>query len=193
LTLLGLAAGPGAGTALACISETPSFAQAIAGADVIARVMIVDGTDYERPGDVEVFRVDRVLKGDPGPRIELVEPMTYLCGDRVGYLTGGVDGGVGQSIILATNVDFFDEVIHPFWIVVEGGLSGTAGWPAAAGDLADVEAAILDALSVPETSTAPVDDPAPAPESSILPAALIAAATMLCALMVRRRFPAQSC
>jgi hypothetical protein len=189
LVFLGLAAGPGASSTRACISDTPSFAEAVAGADAIARVTIVDGTDYEQPGDIEVFRVDRVLKGDPGPSIELVEPVTYLCGDRVGYLTGGADGGVGESIILATNVQFFDEVIHPFWIVVDGGLSGSAGWPAAATDLADVEAAILNALGPPDTSTAPEGVRRTNPGSPTLPVVMMAASMVLAAVMLRRRIP----
>lgn len=186
LILLGLVVGPGATPAQACISESPTFAKAVAGADVIARVTIVDGTDYDTPGDIETFRVDRVLKGDPEPLITLIEPVTYLCGDRVGYLTGGADGGVGESIILATNVDFFDEIIHPFWIVVDGALSGTAGWPTAARDLADVEAAILRAVLVPDTATGPQSGQATR-EPPILNVAFIAAAIVIAIAILDRR------
>jgi hypothetical protein len=187
--LLGLATGPGAGVALACISESPTFAEAVARADVIARVTIVDGTD-DRPDDVEAFRVDRLLKGDPGSRISLADPVNGLCRDRIGASTGGPDGGVGMTIILATDVEYFGEVIHPYWIeTAQEGRAGTAGWPPAAADLAELEAAILIAVGALDTSTLPPDQHGGTPYGAIPPVMAIAGALAISAVMVRRRFP----
>ena len=188
VALAGIAVGLGASPTLACISESPSFVQAVARADVIARVTIVDGTDYGGTSDIEVFRVERVLKGTPGTRIELANPITGLCHDRIGASTGGPGEGVGQSIILATNVEFFDQVIHPFWIQVDGGISGTASIPPGVDDLAQLEAAILRAAKMPDTSTGSPADPAtedvvPGPAAFVLVAAFIGSA-----VVARRRF-----
>ena len=188
LVLAGIAVPLVASPTLACISESPSFVQAVARADVIARVTIVDGTDYGGTGDIEVFRVERVLKGTAGTRIELANPITGLCHDRIGASAGGPDDGVGQSIVLATNVEFFDQVIHPFWIQVDGGVSGTAGSPPGVDDMAQLEAAILRAARVPDTSTASPADPAtegvaPGPAAFVLVAAFISSA-----VVARRRF-----
>src|SRR5688500_4162404 len=154
-TLLGMAMGPAASATFACISESPSFAQVVARADTIARVTIVDGTDYDTQRDIEVFRVERVLKGRPGPLIELVNPMSGLCGDRIGSMTSDHGNGAGQTIILATDVEYFDQVLQPFWHVGVGGFGGSAGWPVAAENLDELEAAIVAAVRVPDTATDP--------------------------------------
>ncbi len=149
---------------------------------------IVDGTDYDTQRDIEVFRVERVLKGRPGPLIELVNPMSGLCGDRIGSMTSDHGNGVGQTIILATDVEFFDQVLQPFWHVGVGGFGGSAGWPVAAENLDELEAAIVAAVRVPDTATDPAGLASVAAAPGLATLVLIAAAMVVSALMVGRRF-----
>lgn len=188
VAVLGLLLGPGASPTFACISESPTFAEVISRADTIARVTIVDGTDHETQRDIEAFRVERVLKGDPGPLIELVNPMSGLCGDRIGVMTSDHGNGVGQTIILATDVEFFGEVLDTFWHVGDGGIGGAAGVPVDVEDLADLEAAILAALRTPDTSTVSGADSSMAVGPDLNTIIVIVAAIVLSALMIRRWF-----
>ena len=191
VALVGLALGPAASPTFACISESPTFAQVVARADTIARVTIVDGTDYDAQRDIEVFRVERILKGKPGPLIELLNPKSGLCGDPIGAMTtdhGG--GGVGETIILATGVEYYGEVIHPFWHQGLGGLGGMAARPAAADTMAKLEGAILTALAAPDTSTSPTGETASVSGLALPTLIVIAAAIVVSALMIRRRFSA---
>ena len=136
----------------ACVSSQPSFAEAVRGARAIARVTVVEGWDgyQDDPTHSETYRVERVLKGSL-PKVVTVAPAwTTLCHDSVGYLAG-TEGAV---IIVAFDVPYVDQTIHPMWAFdSKHGVSGSAGVPAGVSTLTDLEAAIRSELRMPDTPT----------------------------------------
>lgn len=75
-------AAPGA--VLGCISDQPTFAEAIDGADAVARVELIDVLNYRDTNPVEEYRVIRVLKGALLETVALAEPRISICGDTIG-------------------------------------------------------------------------------------------------------------
>ena len=112
----------------ACTSSQPSFAEAVHGARAIARVTVVEGWDgyQDDPTHSETYRVDRVLKGSLPTLVTVAPAWTTLCHDSVGY----VAGAEGAVIIVAFDVPYYDQAIHPMWAFdSKKGLSGSAGVP----------------------------------------------------------------
>lgn len=137
----------------ACTSSQPSFAEAVRGARAIARVTVVEGWDgyQDDPTHSETYRVDRVLKGSLPQSITVAPAWTTLCHDPVSYFAGDE----GAVIIVALDVPYYAETIHPMWTFdSEQGLSGSAGVPSGVSTLTDLEAAIRSELGMPDTATA---------------------------------------
>lgn len=147
----------------ACVSDQPSFAEAVRGARAIARVIVVEGWDayQDDPTHSETFRVERVLKGSLPEVVTVAPAWTTLCHDSVSYYAGDE----GAEIIVAFDVPYYDQTIHPMWIFdSKQGLSGSAGVPAGVSTLTDLEAAIRSELGMPDTATAEkstIDDSSP--------------------------------
>ncbi len=163
---LGVLAAPG--RVSACTSDAPSFAEAVDGARAIARVTIVEGYDTY-PGDPtrsETYHVDRVLKGSLPELVTIAPAWTSLCQDSVSYFAGA-EASQGRTIIVAFDLTFYGQVIHPMWgYAKEGGVFGTAGLPTGVGSLTALELAILRRLDLPDTATVgmgPADPPSPLP------------------------------
>jgi hypothetical protein len=140
-------------TVYACISDHPTFTEAVRGARAIARVTIVEGFDpwFEDASRSETYRVERVLKGSLPALVTVAPAVTSLCNDSVSYF----GGDEGRTIIVAFDLSYYDHVIHPMWAEdVDGveGVFGSAGMPPGVSTLAGLEAAILDALGTPNTS-----------------------------------------
>ncbi len=137
----------------ACTSSQPSFAEAVRGARAIARVTVVEGWDgyQDDPTHSETYRVDRVLKGSLPKPVTVAPAWTTLCHDSVGYFAGAE----GAVIIVAFDVPYYDQTIHPMWTFdTKQGLSGSAGVPSGVSTLTDLEAAIRSELGMPDTATA---------------------------------------
>lgn len=140
--------------AVACISEMPTFDYVVNNASAIARVTVLEGRDRDLS---ETFRIDRVLKGRLPATVVLEPARSSLCGDTVSFYVGAGEENVGESAILALDVQFFDQVIHPVWGGVEGRLGGSAGLPDGVSALPELERAIAAAITaLPATD---VDDP----------------------------------
>lgn len=170
----------------ACVSDQPSFAETIHGARAIARVTIVEGFDtyLDDPSHSETYRVDRVLKGSLPELVTIAPAWTSLCHDTVSYFAGA-EASEGQTIIVAFDLSFGDQVIHPMWGDADGStLFGTAELPTGVRTLAALESAILRQVGMPDTSTvgtSPNDPPSPLP--------LFVALSLLAAVHVLRRQP----
>ena len=169
----------------ACTSSQPSFAEAVRGARAIARVTVVEGWDgyQDDPTHSETYRVERVLKGSLPKLVTVAPAWTTLCHDSVGYFAGAE----GAVIIVAFDVPYYDQTIHPVW-TFDGkqGLSGSAGVPSGVSTLTDLEAAIRSELSMPDTATAE----STAPETSpLLPYVLSAAGGLVLAARRLSRRP----
>lgn len=146
----------GATAVIACSSEMPTFEYVLENASAIARVTVLEGRDADLS---ETFRVDQVLKGRTGDTIVLQPARSGLCGDTVAFFIGAEGGKVGQTAILALDVPYFDQVIHPVWGVIEGRLGGSAHLPDGVHSLPELERAIAAAVAVPPPTEA--DDAAP--------------------------------
>jgi hypothetical protein len=179
----GFLAAPG--PTFACVSDHPTFSEAVGGASAIARVTIVEGFDAVSgdPTHSETYRVERVLKGSLPELVTIAPAWTSLCQDSVGYFAGA-EASEGRTILIALNLSFGDQVIHPMWAELDGvGLFGTAGIPDGVTTLAALERAILRQVALPETSTAD------SKTVSLLPWALVAGLALLGASVVFRRRP----
>ena len=176
-----LASAPSA--ALACISDSPTFAQAVNGASAIARVTVVEGFDpyTEDPSRSETYRVDRVLKGNL-PHIVTVAPAwTSLCHDSIGYYAGRE----GTTIVVAFGLASYGEVINPMWGASRrDGVWGSAGVPRGVATLADLEGAILAKLGLPDTATGETGEVGEGSEPQILPLTLLLSTTGVAAFAV---------
>jgi hypothetical protein len=132
----------------------PTFDYVVDSASAIARVTVLEGRDRDLS---ETFRIDRVLKGRLPATVVLEPARSSLCGDTVSFFVGAEGANVGQSAILALDVRFFDEVLHPVWGVIEGRLGGSAHLPDGVTTLPVLERAIAAAITaLPATD---VDDP----------------------------------
>jgi hypothetical protein len=179
----GFLAAPG--PAFACISDHPTFSEAVGGASAIARVTIVEGFDAVG-GDLthsETYRVERVLKGSLPELVTIAPAWTSLCQDSVSYFAGA-EASEGRTILIALHLSFEDQIIHPMWAEIDGvGLFGTAGIPDGVTSLAALERAILQQVALPDTSTA--DSKTMTPYAW----ALVAGLAGLGALLVFKRRP----
>lgn len=167
----------------ACTSSQPSFAEAVRGARAIARVTVVEGWDgyQDDPTHSETYRVDRVLKGSLPKSVTVAPAWTTLCHDSVSYFAGDE----GAVIIVAFDVPYYDETIHPVWTFdSKQGLSGSAGVPSGVSTLSDLEAAIRAELDMPDTATAESTTPDTSP---FLPYILAAGGLLLAARRLSRR------
>jgi hypothetical protein len=182
----GFLAAPG--PAFACISDLPTFSEAVGGASAIARVTIVEGFDAVGgdPTNSETYRVERVLKGSLPELVTIAPAWTSLCQDSVGYFAGA-EASEGKTILIALHLSFEGQTIHPMWVEIDGvGLFGTAGIPDGVTTLASLERAILRQVAFPDTSTADPKTKTP------FPWALVAGLTGLGAFLVFRRRPSVS-
>lgn len=139
----------------ACTGEQPSFLEAVRGARAIARVTIVEGFDTytDDPTTSETYRVDRVLKGTLPQTLTLAPAWTSVCHDSVGY-NAGVEESDGKTIVLAIDMPYYDQTIHPMWMTYENGeVGGSAGVPPGVTTLDALEAAVLAVLAPPDTAT----------------------------------------
>lgn len=164
-----LAAAPSAVSA--CISEHPTFLEAVRGARAIARVRIVEGVDASSADQTatETYRVERVLKGRLPGLVTLAPAWTSLCHDTVGFYAEGSEGG---TLVIAIDMPYYAQTIHPMWTTYDTqGVSGSAGVPSGVATLYGLEAAILAALDLPNTSTEETQ-----PRDAYLVAILLAAA-----------------
>lgn len=156
----------------ACTSDHPTFTEAVRGARAIARVTVVEGFDtyLDDPTHSETYRVERLLKGSLPEMVTVAPAWTSLCHDSVGYYAGP-DGAV---VIVAIDVPYYDQVIHPMWAFdASQGVSGSAGVPSGVFTLLDLEAAIHVELGMPDTAT---------PESTGDPASPLLASIVVAAL-----------
>jgi len=137
----------------ACSAESPTFDFAVRNASAIARVTILNGRD----GDlVERFRIDRVLKGALPAEVVLERPRAHLCGDTISFFAGAEGGRIGQSAIVAFDVTFYAQVIHPVWAVLDNRVGGSASWPDGVSTLLELEPAIVTSVGqVPNTDASP--------------------------------------
>jgi len=150
----GFLAAPG--PTFACVSDHPTFSEAVGGASAIARVTIVESFDAVGgdPTHSETYRVERVLKGSLPELVTIAPAWTSLCQDSVSYFAGA-EASEGQTIIIALHLSFEGQIIHPMWVEIDGvGLFGTAGIPDGVTSLAALERAILRQVALPETTTA---------------------------------------
>lgn len=147
VTVIALAVTPSA--THACIAEQSSFAEAIAGAAAIARVVVEDVTEYREPPAGETYRVVRVLKGQLPDHVQLDDPRTGLCADTIGYFVPE-----GTEAIVAFGVPFYDTLVNPAWKAtghpVEPVIGFGATTPEGVATLDDVERLILATL--PDTA-----------------------------------------
>lgn len=141
-------------TVSACSSDHPTFGEAVRGARAIARVTTIEGFDpfTDDPTMSETFRVERVLKGSLPDVVTVAPAWTALCHDTVGYYVGREDA----TIIVAFDVRYYDDTIHPMWGVDDASrIYGSAGIPPGVTTLAELEQAIVAAVGPPNTSTEP--------------------------------------
>ena len=127
------------------------------------------------------LRVVHALRG-PLPQLLTIDPpVTSLCGDWIGY----GELGPGDEVIVALDVPFYDQVIHPaWWMTSDGRVCGTAGVPDEVADL-DALAQAIDALPDTATTGAPADS-----AGSVLVALIVGALAGLAAHALWRRLPA---
>lgn len=173
----------------ACISEQPTFGEAVHGARAIARVTIVDGFDdlADDPSISETYRVDRVLKGSLPGVVTIAPAWTSLCHDSIGYYAGDEDSD-GKTVVVAFDLRYFDQVIHPMWVAIEDEMWGSAGVPAGITTLAELETAIRAELGMPETSTQATQEPRSAVDLRPL-LLFVATIALMLGLLGRRRRP----
>lgn len=142
--VLGIVARPS--SVVACTSEQPTFDQAMAGAQAVAWVDVVNAAEGGVAGGPRL-RVTEIVAGDPAPFLA-ADPRTGLCGDTIHSLFGD-----GAHVLLAFGVPFFDQVIAPAWRRDEtGGVSGTAGVPFGVTTIEGLEAAVRDRFPAPEAN-----------------------------------------
>ena len=160
-------------TVSACISEQPTFIEAVRGAHAIARVTIVEGWDgYPAETESETFRVERILKGTLPEVVTRSPAWSSLCHDSVASFAGAEESD-GKVIVVAFDMPYFDQTLQPMWISDDHqGVRGSAGVPPGITTLAALEAAILAELALPQTTA---KDSAPA---SAAPLALVVAAAV---------------
>ena len=167
-----LAATPSAVNA--CSSPHPTFVDAVRGARAIARVSIVERVNSYTadPTTSRTYRVERLLKGTLPRLVTLAPDWTSLCHDRVGSYA---EGSVGKTVVLAIDVRYYDQIIHPMWMThVSPGLWGTAGVPPHVTTLDALEAAILAEIGLPDTATNEAAPRGAPPLAFMLAAALVA-------------------
>jgi hypothetical protein len=183
LALLGAVSTP----ASACSSDHPSFQEAVRGARAIARVTIIEGFDSvnDDPTHTETFKVERVLKGSLPGLVTVAPAWTSLCHDTVAYY----GGGPGSTIILAVDLRYYHDVIHPMWVFDSAGQNGgSAAVPGGVTTLAGLESAILAELRMPDTSTGGAEQtPAVVPAIVALAIGFIAFVAALLRLRPRGR------
>lgn len=158
----------------ACISEHPTFLEAVRGARAIARVTTIEGVDTYTadPTANETYRVERVLKGRLPGLVTLAPAWTSLCHDSVGFYAEGSDG---RTIVIAIDMPYYDQTIHPMWTTYDTqGVSGSAAVPPGVTTLKELEAAILAELDLPDTSTDETQSRDAYPLAFILAAAIVA-------------------
>jgi len=161
--------------ASACSSDQPTFEEAVRGARAIALVFIVDGFDNysDDPTTSETFRVERLLKGTLPEVVTLAPAWTSLCHDSVGW-NAGAEESDGRTILLAIDMRYSDQTIHPMWTTDDNQrVWGSAGVPRGITTLAELEAAILADLGVPDTATLESEPPAAPALAVMLVAALV--------------------
>lgn len=182
--VLGFLAGTPAAVS-ACVTAGPTFVEAVHGARAIARVTIVEGWDGAIVGDAsETFRVDRVLKGTLPALVTLDPATTSICGDSISSLAGA-ETSEGETIVVAFDVPFSGQTIHPLWADDLGlRVTGTAESPAGIRTLAELEAAILAELALPNTATVQ-----PAPVATHPVTLVVAAAAAAFAIRLRTLRP----
>jgi hypothetical protein len=149
LALTALWIGPHA--ARGCTGEQPTFEAAVAGASAIARVVVVEASEYGDSGLPERHRVVRSLKGNVSGEIVLDDPRTNGCGDRIGLYAP-----VGNEAIVAYGVPFFGATLHVVWVdQVDDAhpVYGSSSIPDGLTTLDDVERAIRATL--PDTAVTP--------------------------------------
>jgi hypothetical protein len=158
-------------SASACVSGEPSFRAAVHRAQAIATVTVVDGFQAysSDPTHRETYRVERVLKGDLPARVTLTNPWTGICHDTIGFYAAE-----GTTIVVAFDVTYYDQPIHPIWYVDGASVFGTAGVPRGVRSLPQLEAAIRAELGLPDTSTRSASPDAPLPQAPALAAGLVA-------------------
>jgi hypothetical protein len=159
---------------MACISEHPTFVEAVRGARAIARVTVVEGVDTYKadPTASETYRVERALKGRLPELVTLAPAWSSLCHDSVGFYA---EGSVGRTIVIAIDMPYYDQTIHPMWTGYDtSGVSGSAGVPSGVTTLKELEAAILAELDLPETSTVETQPRDAIPLALVLAAAIAA-------------------
>ena len=159
----------------ACISDEPTFEEAVRGARAIARVVIVDGFDNysDDPTTSETFRVARMLKGKLPEFVTLAPAWTTLCHDSVGW-NAGAEESDGRTILLAIDMPYYGQTIHPMWTTGGShGVWGSAGVPAGVTTLAELEAAVLAQLGLPDTATLDAEPAAAPPFAVIFVAGLV--------------------
>lgn len=131
---------------LACTSEQPSFEQAVDGADFVVDARVIAVQKIVSEPDTYVLAVDRVLRGQAGAQVVLKGARTGLCGDQLDIQR------LGERIIIAVGVDFFDQEISPYWAESQGRLYGSATMPFGARSLDDIAWSIAPPLKVPAVS-----------------------------------------
>ena len=131
---------------MACLAESPTFAEAIGEAEAVGRVRIIgvpaDGSDDR----TEVFRVEKVLKGFLPDTVRVAKPHAHLCHDSVAQWAG-----LGSVAIVAFGVPFHGDTLYPVWVEYDQGIDSSAGVPDGVRTLRELEQAIL---AIPDTATA---------------------------------------
>jgi hypothetical protein len=122
-----------------------------------------------------------VLKGTLPQTVTLSPAWTSVCHDSVGYYAG-VEESDGKTIVLAIDMPYYDQTIHPMWMTDENGdVWGSAGVPPGATTLDALEAAVLAQLGPPNTATSEG-----APDRTPILALLLAAALVAFTVTVRK-------
>jgi hypothetical protein len=153
--------------ALACSADSPTFDYAVQDASAIARVTILDGRDRNL---IERFRIDRVLKGELPAEVALERPNSHLCGDTISFFAGAEGGRVGQSAIVAFNVTFSGQIIHPVWADLNNRLAGSASLPDGVSTLLELERVIAAAVAqLPQTEADSTPDASQSPPWIVAP------------------------
>lgn len=160
-------------TAVGCISDQPTFEEAILGAGSVALVEVVDTPTDDSMSGLQTLRVLQVLKGSLPGTLLLDNPRTGLCGDTIGFWA---EQTKSSSLLVAFGVRFYQATINPVWgePAVGDSVFGTAGVPAGATTLDDVVTAARELL--PDTA---MRSPASAPDLRLVGVALLAVAAVL--------------
>ena len=156
-----------------CSSDSPTFQEAILGAEAIALVEVVDMPDDPMNTGKQTLKVREVLKGSLPSTVVLNRPPTGLCGDTIGFWAEQMRTPL---VLVAFGVPFYEATINPLWGEPISGdaVFGTAGVPAGARNLDDVMAAARGLLP-----DAAMDRQSPRVDLALLGAALLALAGVL--------------